>query len=132
MSIIDDFTGFGISRAELFDDPDRAVDRISEHYQRAVSCLRDCFYRYLKGQPPEGLEEVRYPFVGVRLEPRELNLDGRLSYGVLHEPGLYGATLTRPSLFADYYRTQLGILMSNHKVPLVVGVSERPIPLLTS
>src|SRR4029077_1134278 len=67
--------------------------------------------------------------VGVRVTPPDLNLDGRLSYGVLHDPGLYGTTLTRPDLFADYYRTQLGILMKNHRVPVLVGISRWPIPL---
>ena len=70
-----------------------------------------------------------YPFVGVRVEAGELNLDGRLAYGALHDPGIYGTTLTRPRLFGDYYRTQLGILLKNHGVPVVTGVSTRPIPL---
>ena len=59
-----------------------------------------------------------------------LNLDGRLAYGALHDPG----SLRRdadPSArcFSDYYRTQLGLLVRNHGVPLVTGISDRPIPL---
>ena len=59
----------------------------------------------------------------------DLNLDGRLAYGVLHDPGWYGTTLTRPRFFGDYYRTQLGILLATHRQPLAVGLSDRPIPL---
>ena len=43
-----------------------------------------------------------------RSRPARLNLDGRLAYGALHDPGIYGTTLTHPRLFGDYYRTQLG------------------------
>ena len=59
------------------------------------------------GTPP-GPTDAFYPFVGLALEAGALNLDGRLAYGALHDPGVYGATLTHPRLFGDYYRTQLG------------------------
>ncbi|MFX6119144.1 hypothetical protein ABTE85_23020, partial [Acinetobacter baumannii] len=38
-------------------------------------------------------------------------------------------TVTRPDLFADYYRDQIERLMRYHRVPVVVGTSRRPIPL---
>jgi AMP nucleosidase len=126
---IEAFAAQGIKQLEEFDDADAAVARITEHYDRAIAKLREAFRRFCRGEHFGRAVVTRYPFVGVRLTPQELNLDGRLSYGVLHDPGLYGTTLTRPSLFGEYYRTQLGILMQNHGVPLVVGVSPRPIPL---
>ena len=43
--------------------------------------------------------------------------------------GVYGTTLTRPDLFADYFRDQIERLMRYHRVPVVVGTSRRPIPL---
>jgi AMP nucleosidase len=37
--------------------------------------------------------------------------------------------LTRPALFADYYREQFRLLMRNHAVALEVGASDEPIPV---
>ena len=129
MSLIDAFLACGVREPVVLDDADAAVLRISELYEAAAGRLREAFARFARGTPPSGPVDAFYPFVGVRVTPKDLVLDGRLAYGVLHEPGLYGTTLTRPALFADYYRTQLGILLANHKVQLVVGISRRPIPL---
>ncbi|MDX6749416.1 AMP nucleosidase [Geminicoccaceae bacterium 1502E] len=127
--LVDAFETLGVREPRLYHDPDAAVQRITELYDAAIGRLVEAFQRFARGQRPDGPIDACYPYVGVRLEPDELNLDGRLAYGVLHDPGFYGTTLTRPSLFADYYRTQLGILMANHRVPVVVGTSTRPIPL---
>jgi len=129
MSLVDAFLACGVREPVVFDDADAAVARITELYEAAAGRLREAFARFARGIPPSRPVDAFYPFVGVRVGPKDLVLDGRLAYGVLHEPGLYGTTLTRPVLFADYYRTQLGLLVANHKVPLVVGISRRPIPL---
>ncbi|GBD43001.1 AMP nucleosidase [bacterium HR40] len=123
------FAEYGIRDLALAHDPERAVARLQELYRRAVERLRDAFASFLRsGRVPETVDSF-YPYLGVRILPSELNLDGRFAYGVAHEPGIYGTTITRPDLFADYFRTQLGILMANHRVPVVVGVSRRRIPL---
>ena len=127
--LIERFAAFGLRDLEVFTDPEQAVERVAAIYDRGVERLREAFRRFGQGQDPEEPIDAHYPFVGVRVRPKELNLDGRLAYGVLHDPGLFGTTLTRPSLFADYYRTQLGIIVKNHGLPLVVGVSPRPLPL---
>ncbi len=129
MSLVETFRACGIRDPEPFEDPDAAVERIRMLYETAAGRLRDAFAAFCRGRPPEEPVDACYPFVGVWIGPRDLVLDGRLAYGVLHEPGIYGTTLTRPDLFADYYRTQLGILVTNHRVPIVVGVSRRRIPL---
>ena len=109
-SPIESFAACGIRQPELFEDFDTAVARLSEHYAAAAGRLAAAFQRFVKTGEVGRTPDACYPFVGVRLTPRDLNLDGRLAYGVLHDPGLYGTTLTRPTLFGDYYRTQLGIL----------------------
>lgn len=129
MSLLDAFAACGVREPIVTADPDLAVERITALYDAAAGRLREAFHRFARGEPPAGPIDAFYPFVGVRVGPKDLVLDGRLAYGVLHEPGLYGTTLTRPGLFADYYRTQLGILLANHRLPVVVGVSRRPIPL---
>jgi AMP nucleosidase len=128
MDLADLFGGYGVRNAQVFDDADQAVARIEEIYRAGVSQLRSALAGFANGVEP-GPIEAFYPFVGIVVEAHHLALDGRIAYGVLHEPGIYGTTLTRPDIFRDYYRNQLMILMSNHQQPVVVGVSNRPIPL---
>ena len=47
----------------------------------------------------------------------------------MHDPGVYGTTLTRPALFSEYYRRQIALLLEHHGVPVVVGISNRRMPL---
>ncbi|HEX5077560.1 MAG TPA: AMP nucleosidase [Geminicoccaceae bacterium] len=65
----------------------------------------------------------------MKLERSDLNLDARRSFGALHDPGIYGTTVTRPALFGEYYRRQIGLLIEHHQVPVIVGVSDRRMPL---
>jgi AMP nucleosidase len=128
-SLLDHFAGFGIRDAAAHDDPDSAVERVTALYEQATARLAAAFHRFTKEGVTPGPIDAFYPFLGVRVEAGDLNLDGRLAYGALHDPGTYGTTLTAPRLFGDYYRTQIGILMHNHRVPVVTGISTRPIPL---
>lgn len=123
------FGMFGIRQMSAFEDAGAAVREVERLYDASIEKLREAFAAFCAGASLPAVPDACYPFVGVRVGPPELNHDARLSYGVLHDPGLYGATLTRPRLFGDYYRTQIGILMENHGVPVVVGMSRRPIPL---
>ena len=56
-------------------------------------------------------------------------IDSRLSFGHVTEPGEYSTTITRPSLFEKYLTQQLELLMKNHGVPVSVGSSATPIPI---
>jgi AMP nucleosidase len=38
-------------------------------------------------------------------------------------------TVTRPDLFGNYLRQQIGLLIQNHGVPIYVGPSSTPIPV---
>jgi AMP nucleosidase len=127
--LIDTFERLGVRDVEVTDDADKAVARITAIYEVAVERLRAGLGRFQEDGLKPGPADAFYPFVGVKLEASALNLDGRLAYGALHDPGVYGATLTHPRLFQDYYRTQLALLVRNHAVSLVTGVSDRPIPL---
>ena len=112
---------------------DDAVARIEELYERSTDLIRDAFKRLLKGEFKEdnlpNLQGANYPFVGIRVDNKDLNLDPRLSYGVAVEPGIYGGTVTRPDIFKGYYREQISLLMERHKVPVFVGMSKWAIPL---
>ncbi len=111
-----------------FDDADAAVARVAEIYRMSVDRLGAAFEQVRNGGPV-GPVPAFYPFVGFTVGHAELNTDARHSYGVLLEAGEYRATLTRPDLFADYYREQIGMVMRRHRIPVEVGLSHRPIPL---
>ena len=110
-----------------FSDADTACARIAEIYNRSAAAIRDVF-----AQPKEARRApsgANYPYLGVAVEAKDLNLDAPWSYGVITDPGVYGTTLTRPDIFASYYREQVGLLLQRHGGQVMVGVSDRPIPL---
>jgi AMP nucleosidase len=111
-----------------FADADAAVARIAEIYEAGIDAIRRGFAAVAGGAAAAPVE-ASYPYVGLTVSRSELHVDARLSYGVLLEPGTYGTTLTRPDLFARYWREQIALLLEHHRVPVMVGVSERRIPL---
>jgi AMP nucleosidase len=122
--------GYGSARdLAFFTDAGEAVDRVTAIYDRSVKAIRDRFAALAAGKDDLPAAAANYPYVGITIGRAELHVDARLSYGVLLEPGSYGTTLTRPDLFGDYYREQIGHLLRHHNVPVVVGVSDRPIPI---
>ncbi len=130
MNSQDDPVMFGeASGLEAFDDAAAAVSRISEIYNNAVISVNDRFARFAKGERNLGVSDARYPYIGIEAGHGDFNIDARSAFGVLAKPGLYGATLTRPDIFTDYYREQIGLLMRNHGTPVWVGTSHRQIPL---
>jgi AMP nucleosidase len=130
-SLFEPFRTAGITGLQAFTDADAAVARIATIYDKGVAILRDAFERFTAGETAEqlGALEAYYPFVGIQVDRQSLNLDARRSFGALHDPGVYGSTLTRPALFRDYDRRQLGLLLEHHGVPVVVGISNRRMPL---
>jgi AMP nucleosidase len=127
----DAFAALGVRDPHALMDADAAVTRITEIYDRGVAIVAEAFEHFKAGAKAEtiGAVEAFYPFVGIKLERHELNLDARRWFGALHDPGIYGTTLTRPTLFGDYYRRQIGLLIEHHKVPVIVGISHRRMPL---
>ncbi|MGI9508022.1 MAG: AMP nucleosidase [Geminicoccaceae bacterium] len=125
------FSSMGIRDVQVLDNADDAVDRIAEIYDQGVAIMQAAFQRFTDGGSEDMYQPIDacYPFLGIEVEAGNLNLDNRLSYGTLHDPGIYGTTLTRPSLFADYYRRQIGLLMEQHGTSVVVGISNRRMPL---
>jgi AMP nucleosidase len=113
----------------FFTDADAAVNRITEIYERSIKAIREGFAALIAGKGSLPAIVANYPHLGITIGRAELHVDARLAYGVLLEPGSYGTTLTRPDLFGGYYREQIGMLLRHHGVPVVVGVSDRPIPI---
>ncbi|UCH74715.1 MAG: AMP nucleosidase, partial [Rhodospirillales bacterium] len=112
-----------------FKDADAALARVVDIYGTGVARVRARFDSFVAGDRESPGEPAFYPYVMIEAGPAQMQYDARPSYGTLSYPGAYGTTLTRPDLFADYYREQFDLLIRHHGVPLQVGVSNRPIPL---
>ena len=123
-------TDFPITKGKSFTDVEAALDYIDHLYQESCARIKTAFQGILDGVLDENLAiDATYPFIGLRVEAKDLHLDARLSYGVVLEPGFYGTTVTRPDIFRNYYREQISLLLDHHKVPIVIGASLVTIPL---
>ena len=111
-----------------FNQAQPALDYVTQLYDAQIAYLRDSLQRIVAGeQLPEHIR-ARYPFVRVHTDTVRM-ADSRLSYGFVAGPGTYETSLTRPDLFADYYREQFALLLSNHGVDIEVGLGADPIPV---
>ena len=130
-SLFEPFRAAGVTGLQAYTDADAAVARIAAIYDKGVAIVRDAFARFTAGEPFDRLGPIDacYPFLGIQVDRQSLNLDARRSFGALHDPGVYGTTLTRPALFSEYYRRQIALLLEHHGVPVVVGISNRRMPL---
>jgi AMP nucleosidase len=113
---------------EAFTDAEAAVSRLEALYTQATRFLVDAFSDTLRGNRPAGRIRAYYPEVRVTTTSHA-SADSRLSFGHVAIPGTYVATITRPDLFRHYLVQQLGLLIQNHGVPVIVGPSETPIPV---
>ena len=111
---------------ESFRDPDAALARIEEIYERNTAFLRTHFEAYLNGQPPGQAVRATYPFVRVTTRSHA-QVDSRLSYGFVARPGVHETTVTRPDVFGHYLLEQMALLIENHGVPVEIGESREPI-----
>jgi len=109
-------------------DAEKARARIKDIYATGAQAVQEAFNRSGEGQqsPPV---RAYHPYLGTEVTPEKLHVESTLSFGAPRDPGVYGTTLTRPDLFEEYYREQIELLLKNHDVPVVVGVSDRPIPV---
>ncbi|MFN3145121.1 MAG: AMP nucleosidase [Paracoccaceae bacterium] len=114
--------------AELFTDAAAATARLIELYNDATRFLHDRFMDTLKTGRPATRFRAYYPEVRITTTSYA-ETDSRLSFGHVAVPGTYAATITRPDLFANYLRQQIGLLIENQKVPVSVGPSDTPIPV---
>ena len=113
-------------------DADSALAQVQALYQTSLDHLRDAMREFVSGKQFEQRVRAFYPFVRIHTKTGALQAssDGAsLSYGFVAEPGRYETTLTRPDLFAAYYREQFRLLLQNHGGSLEVGVSHQPIPV---
>lgn len=115
-----------------FDDPSAALDQVCLIYENSINRLRESLQRFVSDDTFSEHVRACYPFVRVHTDT-VVRADSRLSYGFVAGPGTFETTLTRPDLFANYYREQFRLLLKNHgnnqQVQLEVGTSSQPIPV---
>lgn len=110
-------------------EAEEAVDRIAAIYDGSVARLHHRFQALRSGVEVGRTEDGVYPFLAIEVDETGVDPPPTFPYGVLLEPGSYGATLTRPDLFRNYWLDQIRTLLRHHRARMAVGRSKRPIPL---
>ncbi|MBC7726380.1 MAG: AMP nucleosidase, partial [Microbacteriaceae bacterium] len=113
---------------QRFTDADAALAHAATIYNSGIAHLRQSLQDFVAGTTPSGRIRACYPIVRVRTNT-VARADSRLSYGFVAGPGVYETTLTRPDLFANYFREQFDLLLRNHGGAIEVGMSRQPIPI---
>ncbi len=136
IDLINTFKPLGNTVRDLmeFDNADAAFAHIQKIYNENTRIIHQAFTKLLERgettkETADLLQRATYPFVGINVEAKHIFIDARLSFGMVSEPGIYGTTVTRPDLFATYYREQIQFLIERHKTSVVVGTSDCQIPL---
>ena len=114
--------------AESFTDPAAAAQRLIELYDQATGFLCDAFRAVMADGAPGSRYRAFYP--EIRLTTTSYaQVDSRLSFGHVAQPGTHATTVTRPDLFRNYLTQQIALLIRNHGVPVTIGPSTTPIPV---
>src|SRR5690606_11379125 len=112
-----------------YTDAESAVRQLVEIYERNTAFIRENFAGYVKqGLPSKHRVRACYPAIRIRVDTWQ-EVDSRLSYGHVVEPGVYMTTVPQPRLFYNYLIEQIGLLLRNHGGPVELGESDMPIPL---
>lgn len=112
-----------------FTEADAALDAITKIYLENADKVKKRFATFSEGDKASPLDTGYYPYLGMKVGPSDINLNSKLAYGNLHAAGTFGTTLTHPDLFKSYYLEQINLILKNHGCPVVVGLSDRPMPL---
>ncbi|MCA0929591.1 AMP nucleosidase [Ruegeria profundi] len=113
---------------EAFKDPAEAVARLEELYTQATQFLCDSFADAMDGETPTERYRAYYPEIRIKTSSYA-QVDSRLSFGHVSEPGTHATTVTRPDLFRSYLTQQIALLIKNHDQPVTIGASDTPIPV---
>lgn len=111
-----------------FHDAKAAVDHLRELYEDAVQFLSQQFQHAMEHGAPEGRVRAYYPEIRFTTSSYA-QVDTRLSFGHVADPGTYATTVTRPDLFENYLTQQIGLLITNHGQPVEIGYSNTPMPV---
>ena len=111
-----------------FTDADDAYAHITKLYAESTCFLRDRLEQVIQSNCVTERYRAYYPEVMISCSTYA-QVDSRLSFGHVSQPGEYSITITHPELFERYLSLQFRLLMENHGVPVTVGQSTVPIPI---
>ncbi|MEX0279530.1 MAG: AMP nucleosidase [Ruegeria sp.] len=117
-----------VPQPEQFTDPAAAVVRLEELYEQATQFLCDSFAKAMQKNAPDARYRAYYPEIRIKTSSYA-QVDSRLSFGHVSEPGVHATTVTRPDLFRSYLTQQIALLIRNHDQPVTIGASDTPIPV---
>ena len=115
-------------KSETFTDSKAAVDRLENLYAEATDFLCNRFAGAMETGAPGHRIRAFYPEIRFTTTSYA-QVDSRLSFGHVTNPGTYATTVTRPDLFRNYLIQQLDLLIRNHEQPVTIGPSDTPIPV---
>lgn len=115
-------------KPEQFTDPKEAVARLEELYEQATQFLCARFAEAVRDGTPNARFRAYYPEIRIKTASYA-QVDSRLSFGHVSEPGIHATTVTRPDLFRSYLTQQIALLIRNHDQPVTIGASDTPIPV---
>ena len=104
---------------QAYTDAAPAVARLEELYREACDFLAENFAAVLAGGRPAARYRAFYPEIRITTTSHA-QTDSRLSFGHVARPGTYATTITRPDLFRNYLEQQIGLLIENHQVPVLI------------
>ena len=113
---------------KAFTDAEAAVARLEQLYAEATEFLAQQFSQVVRKGRPTLRIRAFYPEIRLTVASFD-KIDSRLSFGHVASPGTYATTITRPDLFHNYLVQQIGLLIENHGVPVLIGPSDTPIPV---
>lgn len=111
-----------------FDDAKKAVEQLLFLYTTAVNFLCTEFKNNIVKEKPTTKFRAFYPEIRIKTTSYA-QIDTRLSFGHVAEPGTYATTITRPDLFKGYLIQQIQLLIDNHQVPVAISFSKTPMPV---
>jgi len=117
-----------IVKPQSFTDPVAAVRRLQELYDEATTFLRDSLAEAMTDGAPTVRYRAFYPEIRITTSSYA-QVDSRLSFGHVSEPGAHAITVTRPDLFEAYLTQQIDLLIKNHDQPVIISAPDTPIPL---
>jgi AMP nucleosidase len=109
------------------------VRRLDEEYRASVAQLKAALKTFLRGgAPPDPARRAAglfaYPELRLAYAPTVAPPRLARSYARFSQPGVYGVTITRPALFADYLTEQLDLILTDFEVEVGVSRSDQEIP----
>ena len=114
-------------------NPDDAIFKLTEIYNKSAQNLRDAFENFVKDGTPPDLQARRdgafaYPRLSLAYRPRGPVPAYSRSFGKFDTPGIFETDITRPALFSNYLKEQLQILYEEYEFDCTISLSDAEIP----